>query len=36
MTSYRQHIDVAYSLSGRWGKIGILDTSTQKSLRAAT
>jgi len=34
--SYRQYIDVVYGLSGRRGKIGILDTFVQGSLRVTT
>jgi len=36
MTLYRQYTGMVYGLSGRWGKIGILDTPAQGSLRAAT
>jgi len=36
MTLYRQYIGIVYGLSGRRGKIGILDTLTQGSLRVAT
>jgi len=36
MTLHRQYTGVVYGSSGRQGKIGILDTSAQGSLRAAT
>jgi len=36
MTLYRQYTDIVYSLSGKWGKIGILDTSAQGSLKVVT
>jgi len=36
MTLYRQYIDIANGLSSRRGKIGILDTPAQGSLKVVT